>query len=159
MSLNPFSGYANGVPYSPAGNTVTEAFDTNSGAQWFNNGKSGWKPGSAQFDVNNQLAITAELTTYVVTAPATGLYKVTGLVVSTSTDSGTLPTITVTYTDADSATAESKVLLTGGTNSVPGTFVQAQLIVNVKAGGTITFTGTSWATSTYSAKLRTEYLG
>jgi hypothetical protein len=159
MSLNPFSGYANGVPYSPAGNTVTEAFDTNSGAQWFNNGKSGWKPGSAQFDVDNQLVITAELTTYVVTAPATGLYKVSGLVVSTSTDSGTLPAVTVTYTDADSATAESVTLLTSTTNSVPGTQKSAEAIINVKAGGTITFTGTSWATSTYSAKLRTEYLG
>jgi hypothetical protein len=157
MSLNPFSGYASGVPYPAAANTVTEAYDTNAHAEWFN--FNGWRPSNSAFDVNNQLAITAELTTHVVTVPVTGLYRVSGLVVSTTTDSGTLPTITVTYTDSDSATAESKVLLTGGTNSVPGTFVQAQLIVNVKAGGTITFTGTAYATSTYSAKLRTEYLG
>ena len=159
MSLNPFSGYASGVPFSAASSTVTEAFDTNTGAQWFNNGKSGWRPANSAFDVNNQLAITAELTTHVVTVPVTGLYRVSGLVVSTVATSGTMPTITVTYTDADSAVAQSKVLLTGGTSSASGTLVEGETVVNVKVGGTITFTGTAYATTTYSAKLRTEYIG
>jgi hypothetical protein len=158
MPLNPFSGYAKGVPYPAGGATVTEAFDTNSGSEWFNSGH-GWKPGSAAFDVNNQLAIAAELTAHVVTVPVTGLYRVSGLVVSTVATSGTMPTITVTYTDADSGVAESVVLLTGGSTSASGTYVAGTDIINVKAGGTITFTGTSYATTTYSAKLRTEYLG
>lgn len=157
MSLNPFSGYANGVPYSGAAATVTEAFDTNSGAQWFNH--NGWKPGSSAFDVNNQLAITAELTTHVVTVPATGLYRVSGLVVQTTATTGTLPAVTVTYTDADSATSESVALLTSTTGSAAGIQKTASAVINVKAGGTITFTGSAYATVTYSAKLRTEFLG
>jgi len=157
MPLNPFSGYASGVPYPAAANTVTEAYDTNAHAEWFN--FNGWHPSNSAFDVNNQLAIAAELATHVVTVPVTGLYRVSGLVVSTSTDAGTLPAVTVTYTDADSATAESVALLTQTTNSVPGIQKSGTLIINVKAGGTITFTGTAYATSTYSAKLRTEYIG
>jgi hypothetical protein len=158
MPLNPFSGYANGIPYPAAGSTVTEAFDTQSGSEWFNSGH-GFKPGSAAFDVNNQLTISAELTTYVVTVPVTGLYRVSGYVVSTNGTSGTIPAVTVTYTDADSAVAQTVDLLTSTSSSSSGTTKQASAVVNVKAGATITFTGTSYASLQYSSKLRTEYLG
>jgi hypothetical protein len=158
MPLNPFSGYVNGVPYPAGGSTVTEAFDTNSGCEWFNSGH-GFKPGSAAFDVNNQLTIAAELTTHVVTVPVTGLYRVSALVVSTNATSGTIPAVTVTYTDADSAVAQTVDLLTDTSSSASGTSKSADAVVNVKAGGTITFTGTSYASLQYSAKLRTEYIG
>ena len=79
--------------------------------------------------------------------------------IATTATSGTLPAVTVTYTDADSGLAVSDAILTSTTTSAAGTQKYATGVINVKAGGTITFTGSAYATATYTAKLRVSYLG
>jgi hypothetical protein len=153
------SGFPSKGPWPAGANTTTSAIDTSTRAEWVNSNGKGWAPVSSAFDVNNQSSITAEITAHVVTVPVTGIYRVSALAVATTATSGTLPAVTVTYTDADSATAESVALITSTATSAAGTQKSGELYINVKAGGTITFTGTSYATATYSAKLRTEYLG
>ena len=153
------SGLPSNTPYPAGAATTTTALDTNTGSDWVNPAGKGFRPVNSSFAQSTQLALAAEMATFVVTAPATGLYELVGLVVSTVATSGTMPTITVTYTDADSGVATSIVLLTGSTTSAAGTIVTGNIFISVKAGGTITFTGTAYATTTYSAKLRVIYLG
>jgi hypothetical protein len=155
MSLAVFNGLP--TQFAAGGATVTLGLEEGAGALWQSN--NGWSPVSAAYAINNQIGITAELTTVVLTVQKTGIYRVSGLVVATTATSGTLPAVTVTYTDADSATAESIALLTSTTTSAAGTQKSAEAYINVRAGGTTTFTGTAYATATYAAKLRAEYLG
>jgi hypothetical protein len=158
MSLAVFTGAPGAnFPFPAGGATVTLGLELGAGALWQSH--NGWTPVSDAYVVNNQLSIAAEIATQTITVPKTGLYRVVGLVVATVATSGTMPTVSVVYTDADAATTQTDTLLTGGSTSAAGTTVTGSIIVNVKAGGTIVISGASYATTTYSAKFRVEYLG
>ena len=135
------------------------AIDTVNGALYESVG-NGWQAlGGALVNKTVQSAITAEMANVVFTVPQTGLYDLSGYEVSTTATSGTLPTISATYTDADSGTSVTATVVTGGSTSAAGTAFSGSALVNAKAGTTITLSGASYATATYTVKTRIQFLG
>lgn len=150
---------AGGSPIAP-----NVAIDTVDGNLFISAG-AGWVPlsGVAQKAVASaQVANNANVMTY--TARATGLYRVDIYEVATNTATGaTMPSVTVVYTDADSAVVETDTL-SGGATSAAGTFFQGTYLANVKAGGTIVVATTSYAAGSgtalqYTIKVRVSYRG
>ena len=140
------------------------AIDTVDGSLFLSAG-NGWVPltGVAQRAVASaQVANNANVMTY--TAPATGLYEVSLYIVATNTaTAGTVPSVTVVYTDADANVAETDTLA-GGASSAAGTFFQGSFITNVKQAGTIVIATTSYAAGSgtalaYAVKARVRFLG
>ena len=133
--------------------------DTVNGALYESVG-NGWSAlGGALVQKTVQSAITAEMANVVFTVPQTGLYEIYGYEVSTTSTSGTLPTISAVYTEADSGVSTTETVVTGNTTSAAGTIFRGSLLVNAKAGTTITLSGASYATATYTVKTRIQFLG
>ena len=133
--------------------------DTVNGALYESVG-NGWNAlGGAVVNKTVQSAITAEMANVVFTVPQAGLYDISAYEVATTATSGTLPTISATFTDPDSATSETKTVVTGNTSSAAGTTFSGQLLANATAGTTITLSGASYATATYTVKTRIQFLG
>jgi hypothetical protein len=133
--------------------------DTVNGALYESVG-NGWNAlGGAVVNKTVQSAITAEMANVVFTVPQAGLYDISAYEVATTATSGTLPTISATFTDADSGTSVTETVVTGNTSSAAGTTFSGRLLVNAKAGTTITLSGASYATATYTVKTRIQFLG
>lgn len=104
-----------------------------------------------------QTANIASLLVY--TAPFNGLFYVAGYVNSTVATSGTNPSMTVVYTDADTSGTITATAVTGGSTSAANTVYQGGVYINAKAGTTVTLATTSYATTTYNVKARIVYMG
>lgn len=141
------------------------AIDTVDGTLFLSAG-AGWVPltGVAQKAVASaQVANNANVLTF--TAPVAGVYEVNLYEVSTNVPTGaTLPAITVTYTDLDSATAVTDTLASVGAVSAKGVVNQGSFLVSVAAAGTIVVATTSYAAGSgtalaYTVKARVSYRG
>lgn len=154
-----FSGTPVNVP-SPAGATVTSGIDKASGAEWVNVG-AGWVPTSSAFVKKFVLGTTAaQAALAVITAPVTSLYRVSGYVAQATATNGTLPNITVAYTEGDTSTAiAATAVVTGTATTGIGQSDAGSLIINAKAGTTITVASTAPTTATANVKARIEFLG
>jgi hypothetical protein len=114
-----------------------------------------------------QAANVAPATVYTVPAGGAGWYRISAQAVVTqaATTSSTLPNVGVTWTDFDSSVALSATTLTPtNTANAPGAFGIASQAMNVKAGTTIQFQTSNYASSgatpmQYAVRVRLEYLG
>ena len=114
--------------------------DTVNGALYESVG-NGWNAlGGAVVNKTVQSAITAEMANVVFTVPQTGLYDISAYEVATTA-------------------TETKTVVTGNTSSAAGTTFSGQLLANATAGTTITLSGASYATATYTVKTRIQFLG
>ena len=141
------------------------AIDTQDGTIFLSAG-NGWVPLSnvAQRAIASaQTGNNTNVLTF--TAPVSGLYQVDLYEVSINTPtSATLPAITVTYTDLDSATAVTDTVADVGSVSAPGVVNQGEFLVNVAAKGTIVIATASYAAGggtalSYTIKVRVLYRG
>ena len=127
---------------------------------------AGWVPftGVAQRTIASaQVANNANVLTF--TAPASGIYEVGVYEVSTNTPTGaTLPAVTITYTDLDSAASVTDTLADVTSVSAAGVVNQGLYLVNVKVGTTVVVATTSYAAGSgtalaYTIKVRVSYRG
>jgi hypothetical protein len=120
---------------------------------------SGWQPVTtsvAKAVVAAQAANNANVVTYAV--PVTGLYEVNYYLVSTNATSGTIPAVSVAFTEAllgTATTAASGTLASSASNTVS----TGVLNVYAKAGTNIVVSTTGWASLTYDAVIRIQALG
>jgi hypothetical protein len=159
MSFNAiFQGAPANVP-APGSQGYAEGMDVVNGAEYFA-GANGWTPVSGAVARNVQLGLSGEATNFVYTAPVTGLYLVSAYEISTDATSGTLPTVTATFDDADTTGSTSTTVLADKTSVAAANVVnEGSGIVNVAAGGTITVSTSNYASLSYNLKLRIQYLG
>lgn len=155
-----FSGPPSGAPFPAAGATVTSGLDTNTGAEWVNVGK-GWQPNNSAVAKAAVVGTTAaQATLLVFTVPVTGLYRVTFQAAQANSTSGTLPTVTLAWTDGDNGTVlTSQAFVTGAATTGEGQSQSANTEVFAKAGTTITVNAGAPTTTTVNERARIEYLG
>ncbi|QVN18752.1 hypothetical protein [Burkholderia pyrrocinia] len=114
-----------------------------------------------------QAANISSTTLYTVPANGAGWYRVSAQAVVTqaATTSSTLPNVGVTWTDNDSGVALSATTMTStNTANAPGAFGLGSQMMYVKAGTTIQYQTSNYASSgatpmQYAARVRLEYLG
>ncbi|MEN8513063.1 hypothetical protein [Burkholderia sp. RS02] len=114
-----------------------------------------------------QASNISSTTLYTVPAGGAGWYRVSAQAVVTqaATTSSTLPNVGVTWTDNDSGVALSATTMTPtNTANAPGAFGLGSQMMYVKAGTTIQYQTSNYASSgatsmQYAARLRLEYLG
>ena len=162
------SGFPSTGPFSAGASTVTSGIDTNSLAEWVNVGK-GFVPVSAAFAKSVQLAATANATSVVVKAPASGLYRIDVYefpTVIASNNDGVLPAANVAFTEADTAgSITGQVVVADVTSLTTAAANEGSTIINAKVGTSITVSfasyaaGTGTGVTTYNAKTRITFLG
>lgn len=104
-----------------------------------------------------QVANISALVTYPVLI--SGLYLVSAYLVTTVATSGTLPSVTATFTDADSGSVVTQTIVSTLSVSATGTSNSASGTVNAKAGTNIAIATTGYATTTYNIRARIAYFG
>jgi hypothetical protein len=102
-------------------------------------------------------ATQANLLTFAV--PKTGLYRIDGYASQQTSTNGTLPTISVAWTEGDASTSNTATVVTGTATTGAGQYDQGSIIINAKVGTNIVLSSASAATLTYNVKTRVEYLG
>ena len=155
-----FSGPPSGSPFPSGYRTCSLGLDTNTGALWVNN-EGVWQGVSDAIAKATVLSTTAaQATLLVFTAPVSGLYRVSLFTAQATSTNGTLPTATVLYTDADTSASVTATLVgTGTVTTGQGQSQSAQILVNAKAGTTITVDVAAPTTLTANEKSRIEYVG
>lgn len=160
MSFNAiFNGTPSNVP-SPSGQ-VADGIDTSTNAEW-TSGANGWVPVSPAFAkavlLNQTAASQANLLTVV--APVTGLYRVSAYTVQANSTSGTLPSVTATFTEGDTGTTSCTAQVKATTSTTgEGQSGSGSAVINAQAGSNIVVSSASAATTTYNIKTRIEYIG
>lgn len=152
------SGFPAGSPYPAGSRTVTEYLDTNTAAVWINAG-NGYAPQPSSFFQSNVLNTTATSAPSFV-APVSGAYEVIWLAIQATSTNGTLPTVTVTFTDAETGAVQTtQAFVTGAATTGQGQNQQVQTTLNLKAGSTVTFNVAAPTTLTANEKIRVSFLG
>ncbi|CAB3782097.1 hypothetical protein [Paraburkholderia fynbosensis] len=114
-----------------------------------------------------QAANVSPTTLYTVPAGGAGWYRVSvqAVVTQAATTSSALPNVGVTWTDNDSGVALSAITMTPtNTANAPGAFGLGSQMMYVKAGTTIQYQTSNYASSgatpmQYAVRARLEYLG
>lgn len=154
-----FSGTPVNVP-SPAGATVTSGIDKASGAEWVNVG-AGWVPTSSAFAKSVALGASSTNASFlVVTAPTTGIYRVTGYVAQATSTAGTQSDLTVAWTEGDTSASLTATPVAATATTTVGQNTTGTLVINAKSGTSITVAiGTAPSAGTSNVKARIEFLG
>lgn len=155
-----YSGFPSQSPYPAGAATHAEALDTNSGATW-NNPGSGWAPDSNAFAKSAVLGTTAaQASLLVITVPVTGIYQINAVAVQATGTNGTPPQFQIAYTEGDTGTAFATANL-GSTTATTGIGQnnQANIVLNLKGGSTLTVSSLAPTTLTANVKVRVSYLG
>lgn len=157
-----FNAIFNGAPVGvPSPGAPAEGIDVSTGAEWVALAKgNGWQPESGAFAKAAVLGVTAaQASLLVVTAPVSGVYRADALTIQAAAGTGNSGSITVTYTDVDTGGSIGPVtFVTGAAGVAVGTTVTGSVLINAKAGTTITIAAASNAQST-NIKARIEFLG
>ncbi len=134
--------------------------DTVNGALYESVG-NGWQPLAdvlAKSVISNQTAATqANLLTYNVSV--SGLYRVDAVTIEATATTGTLPSVSAAYTDAELGTANTSQVVASGAGGGQGDSLSGSTIVNAQAGTTIVLSSAGALTLTYNIKTRIEFLG
>lgn len=148
--------------FQPAIAGPGSAIDCVNGVAYYSgNNTAGWTPITAvlaKSDTKGLTANNANLLTFV--APYTAAYVVSFYEVSTNTPTGaTLPSITLTYTDADSGVSVTLTSADATAVSSAGVVVQGSLLARAAAGTNIVLATTNYAAGSgtalaYSANTR-----
>jgi hypothetical protein len=168
MSQFNYIGAGNPTNIPAPANSPAEYLDTANNAQWFSTPASGgWKPDTtviAGNEVTAQAANNADVLTY--TAPQTGIFQIAAYTVSTNTPTaGTLPSVQVTYTEADTGNSTTATITpTVASVSASGVVSTGTGGIRAKVGTTITIATTGYAAGsgtalTYNSTVRVSYLG
>lgn len=147
MSVN----FSSTIPAAPSGKSLVT---------WQTDGAgnvSGYVPTSSAtktgVDLTNQSANISATTLLATTA--SGQYRVGGYIIVTTVDgaSSTLPTVTLTWTDADNTTGQTKTLAVAAapTGNSLTTFGNGILQVNARTGTNIQYATSSYASGTPAA--------
>lgn len=140
------SNFNSSVPAAPAG-AVNVVFQTDAAGN-----DSAYVPASAvSFPSTDLTAQTANISaTTLLTAPSTGRYRISAYAIVTTPDgaSSTLPSIVITWTDADNSIGQSFALTPTNAGNTTTTLQQASMIVSAVAAGAIQFAATGYASGT-----------
>jgi hypothetical protein len=152
------SGNPTSVP-SPA-DALANYFDTFNNALWLSSG-SGWQPLT---DVVAKAILSAQTSTIsnllTLSAPVSGLYRVSTYTVQATSTSGTLPVPAVAFTEADLDTSSTVNTVASGTATTgEGQSQSGSVLVNAKAGTNIVVSSAAPTSLTYNIKARIEYVG
>lgn len=156
-----YNAIFNGTPsqYPAGSDTIADGVDTNTGAEW-NTATGGWAPQSNAFAKDVQLGLAGEAANYVVTAPKSGMYRVDAYEITTVATSGDMPAVAVAFTDADTGGSATVTFVTATSGTAAANTVnQGSVLINAKAGTTITLSTSGYATLTYNIKYRVSSLG
>lgn len=154
-----FSGGPQNSPFPAAGNTVTLGLDTNTNALWVNN--NGWNGVSSAIAKAAVSATTAaQATMLVFTVPTTGLYRVSWEAAQATSTNGSLPTVTLAWTDGDNSTVlTSQAFVTGAATTGIGQSQSVEKLIFALAGSTITVNAAAPTTLTANEHARISYVG
>lgn len=102
----------------------------------------------AKLDATAQVANIAAQTLYAVPAGSSGLYKVSAYIVVTSAGTtSTLPSIVITWNDADTGQAQSITLTPTNSGNALTTYQQATCVISAQAGSNIQISTTGYAST------------
>lgn len=151
---------AAGSVYPAGARTASTALDTNTGAEWVN-ALNGWQGNNSNIAKADVLAtVAAQASLLVFTVPVTGLYDVSAYASQNTATNGTLPSFTLTYTDADTSTLLSATpFVTGAATTGIGQAQSAEKLIKAKAGTTITVSSGAPTTLTANVSARIAFAG
>jgi hypothetical protein len=147
MSIN----FSTTSPAAPAGNINVTPQNDGAGNQSF------YVPSSPT--INTVIDLTAQNanigSTLIVSAPATGRYRVSGYaivttVASTGAATSTLPSIVIGWTDPDNSTSQTLTLTPTNSGNVLTTYQQAIGFISAKTATNINYSTTGYASNTAS---------
>jgi hypothetical protein len=107
--------------------------------------------------VNTVVDLTAQTanvgTTTIVSAPATGRYRVSGYIIittvaSTGSATSTLPSIVFGWTDPDNSTSQTFTITGGATTNTLTTYALGDAFISAKTSTNITYATTGYASNT-----------
>jgi hypothetical protein len=146
MSIN----FSSTTPAAPAGSVLVVPQNDGAGNQSF------YVPSSAP--VLTTVDLTAQDanigTTTIVSAPATGRYRVSVYTIVTTPDgaSSTLPSVVIGWTDPDNATSQTFTLTaTAPTGNTKTTYAEIVVVISATTSTNISYATTSYASGTPTA--------
>lgn len=161
-----FDTISKGAPTGSSG-TTANAIDQVNGVAYFSSPTvAGWQPVTstvAKANILAQVANNANVLTYAV--PQSAIYEIDIHEISANVPTGaTLPSITATYTDADTGTAATATLPVVASVSALGVVNNGVLVVHPKAGTNLVIASTGYAAGSgtalqYNTYVRVSYLG
>jgi len=146
------------APAAPSGATnVIWQSDVSGNVSAYVASTGGTGPVNSTGNTNNIPATT------IITPTASALYRITAYMIVAVVDavSSTLPALTITWTDQDSAAGQSFTLLPTNNGNSLTTFQQANMEINALAGGNIQYSTSGYASNTpnamtYALRIRIE---
>jgi hypothetical protein len=142
MSVN----FSSTTPAAPSGNQLVQFQTDGSG------NISAYIPASSSIPTTVDLTgQTANISaTNLVASPATGRYRISAYLIVTTVDgvSSTLPSVVITWNDADNGASQSLTLTPTNTGNVLTTLQEAACVVSARTGYAIQYATSGYASNT-----------